>query len=175
MKPILMWTPAKIAQLLGASDKAVERAMLAIYARHVQDEKGARHGRQVNDRGFRAIDVAKGSYYARWVLRGHKLTGYHLYNARNIALHYTAQLADEANAKVTRTFRTHPRGTFDSERLMQVVRLDNARANPPGKDDGEVAVTGVSYAHTARMLVELGLMTGAEADAWKDNMKEGVL
>src|SRR6188768_583217 len=93
-----MWNKAKIEALLVKSNPAVERAILAIYERQTQDEKVTSGTRHRNSRGFSAAHVSKGSYYARWVLGGRHLTGHHLANARRIALHYTQQLADVANA-----------------------------------------------------------------------------
>jgi hypothetical protein len=44
------------------------------------------------------------------------------------------------------------------EKVLEVART----SPPPG-----------SWAETARMLADAGFMTGDEADAWKDQMKEG--
>lgn len=96
----MSWTKDKIADLLKSNDRAVEKAMVALYNRQTSDEQRDSHTRHDNQRGFRANHASKGSYYARWVIGGRPLSGRHLTNARNIALHYTQQLADEANAKV---------------------------------------------------------------------------
>lgn len=97
----MSWTKDKIAALLKSNDRAVEKAMVSLYDRQTQDEKRDSSTRHDNKRGFRANHASKGSYYARWVLGGRRLTGHHLANARSIALHYTQQLVDEANAKET--------------------------------------------------------------------------
>lgn len=95
----MMWNEAKIETLLHANDRAVERAIVAIYDRQTQDEKASSDTRHNNARGFRADHASKGSYYARWVLGGRRLSGHHLENARKIALHYRKQLAEIANAR----------------------------------------------------------------------------
>lgn len=95
----MMWNEAKIEILLHANDRAVERAMVAIYDRQTLDEKATSDTKHRNGRGFRANHASKGSYYARWVLGGRRLTGHHLENARKIALHYVRQLTEIANAK----------------------------------------------------------------------------
>lgn len=95
----MIWNKAKIEELLKTNDKAVERAIIAIYDRQTQDEKQASDTKHTNHRGFRANHASKGSYYARWVLGGRRLTGDHLANARKIALHYTSQLLDVTKNK----------------------------------------------------------------------------
>lgn len=146
----MIWNKERIAKLLNENDKAVERAVIAIYDRQTHDEKATEATRHNNGRGFRANHVSKGSYYARWCLDGWHLTGHHLANARGLALHYTQQLADVANAKAVK-----PTGT-------QVVEAAERLGSMPG-----------TYAFTARLLAESGIMTGDEADAWKDTMKDG--
>lgn len=133
-----MWTKERIARLLNTNDLAVDRALSVLYDRQTQDEKGTSTTKHSNGRGFKSNHAVRGSYYGRWVQSGKRLTGGHLVKARHIALQYTGQLADEANAKSART---------------------------------ELPVG--SYAATARALVEMGIMTGDEADSWKDAMKDG--
>ncbi len=97
-----LWNKAKIRSLLETSDKAVCRAMEVLYDRQTQDEQQASDTRHSNRMGFRAGGHAiSGSYFGRWVKSGRKLTGHHLEKAREIALHYTQQLADVANAKAS--------------------------------------------------------------------------
>lgn len=105
-----MWNKGRITKLLQVSDHAVERAMVALYERQTLDEQQASTTKYVNHRGFRANHASKGSYYGRWVKMGRKLTGFHLTNARSIALHYAQQLADIANARaaeVTKAAEKH--------------------------------------------------------------------
>lgn len=94
-----MWTKERIQHLLRTNDTAVERAICAIFERQTQDEQATSATRHTNHRGFRQNHASKGSYYARWVNSGRRLTGHHLANARKIALQYHRQLAEIANAK----------------------------------------------------------------------------
>lgn len=89
----------QIKALIARSDRAVERALVAIYDRQTQDEKRVSDTRHFNKIGFSAAHAKKGSYYARWVNSGRNLTGYHLDRARSIAMHYARQLAEIANER----------------------------------------------------------------------------
>lgn len=93
-------TPRQVAERLKVGSPAsIGRAMVALFDRQTRDEKDASDTRHNNQRGFSCAHVSKGSYYARWVLSGRELSGWHLENARKIALRYTRQLAEVANAK----------------------------------------------------------------------------
>ncbi len=144
------WTKAKIEQLLRTNDKAVDRAMTVLYDRQTRDEQATSDTRHTNQRGFSACHAKRGSYFGRWVKSDKRLTGHHLAKAREIALHYTQQLADEANAKAVKPA------------VAQVVEAVERLEPMPG-----------TYAFTARLLAQSGIMTGDEADAWKDMMKDG--
>lgn len=93
-----MWTKESIINLIDTNDRAVERAIIAIYDRQTQDEKATSDTHHTNHRGFRSNHASKGSYYARWILSGRHLTGHHLENARKIARHYHRQLLEIATA-----------------------------------------------------------------------------
>ena len=97
-----MWNKAMVIDLLNSSDRAVNRAMIAIYNRQTRDEQREADTKHTNKVGFSAAHARRGSYYGRWCKSGRCLTGRHLINARKIALHYAQQLADEANAKAAR-------------------------------------------------------------------------
>ena len=92
-----MYDENKIWYLLMHSDKAVDRAMVAIYNRQTAFEKSAHTTIGV---GFSGADVRLGTYYAKWVLSGKQLTGGHLMKARNMAVKYRKQLTEIANSKV---------------------------------------------------------------------------
>jgi hypothetical protein len=164
-----MWNKERITKLLTKNDRAVERAIVAIYDRQTPDEKATSDTRHDNHRGFRSNHASKGSYYARWVLSGRHLTGHHLANARKIALQYHRQLCEVANAKEIdkqEDEREHRKASF----------AGNDDAPPSGEPMDPPSEPPVgTWAATARMMVQCGLMTGDEADAWKDEMKEGDL
>ena len=86
-----------IVRLIKTNDRAVDRAMVAIYRRQTADEKRSSTTRHDNARGFSSADAGKGSYYARWVLNGNRLTGQHLRQARKMAIKYRRQLTEIAN------------------------------------------------------------------------------
>ena len=94
-----MWTKESIQHLIRTNDRAVERAILAIFARQTTDEQAQQVTRYTNHRGFRSNHASKGSYYAKWVSSGRRLSGKHLDNARKIALQYHRQLVEVANKK----------------------------------------------------------------------------
>ena len=88
-----------IEALIARSDRAVERAILAIYARQTADEREAGNTRHSNGMGFAAPDAGLGSYYARWILSGRRLTGGHLARARQMSRKYAGQLLEVARDK----------------------------------------------------------------------------
>lgn len=95
--------PDYIKWLLDMNNRAVERAMVAIYNRQDADEKSAESTLKLNGRGFSAFDARKGTYYARWVLSGRNLSGHHLEKARAMAHKYVKQLAEVATEKLAST------------------------------------------------------------------------
>lgn len=95
------WNRAKIEKLLRTNNTAVERAIVAIYDRQTADEKAVSDTKHTNSRGFSAAHAKRGSYYARWIRGGRRLSGEHIDKGREIALHYTQQLADIANTNVS--------------------------------------------------------------------------
>jgi hypothetical protein len=91
------WTEQQIIALLTCNNRAVERAILAIYDRQTQDEKRSDDTKHDNKIGFSAGDAKKGSYYARWVMSGRNLSRHHLNRARRMAVKYRRQLTEIAN------------------------------------------------------------------------------
>lgn len=92
-------TKEKIRDLLLTSPYCVERAMVVLYERQTETEKSVSSTMVQNARGFSSSDASNGSYYARWVLSGRRLTGAFLDKARNMSLKYTRQLLEAAEAK----------------------------------------------------------------------------
>jgi hypothetical protein len=93
--------PNYIKLLLAENDRAVERAIVAIYRRQTEDEKEIRDTRHRNGRGFRVNHAKSGSRYAEWVIKGNRLTGEHLTHAREIAFFYIQQLTEVAKSNLT--------------------------------------------------------------------------
>jgi hypothetical protein len=96
------WTPETIKSLLDRSDKAVERAVLAIYERQTSDEQVTGETRHHNRRGFASCHAHLGTYYAKWILSGHRLTGGHLERARRMCHCYSKQLLQVAETRQER-------------------------------------------------------------------------
>jgi len=93
------WTREAIETLISTNPRAVERAMVAIWERQTADEQATDATRHHNGIGFSGWTARSGSYYARWVTTGRRLTGKHLDKARRIALHHAAQLTRIANGE----------------------------------------------------------------------------
>jgi hypothetical protein len=91
------WTRSEIETLLNRNNRAVERAMVAIWKRQTRDEQRTDSTQHHNGVGFSGWTARSGSYFANWVLGGGRLTGKHLKRARKIALHHAGQLTDIAN------------------------------------------------------------------------------
>lgn len=88
-----------ILDLLSRNDRAVERAIVVLFENQTADEQLSANTRHENGRGFRKNHARKGTYYAKWVLSGRKLTGEHLENARGMARLYVRQLVEAARVK----------------------------------------------------------------------------
>lgn len=92
-----MWTKDAIRELLAKNDKAVAKAVVAIYERQTADEQRAEQTKYHNGVGFNGTDSRRGSYYATYAKRSGRLTGKHLDIARRMMMKYAGQLADIAN------------------------------------------------------------------------------
>ena len=90
-------SPEYIEYILSVNDRAVERALVTIYKLQTEDEKEEKTTKHSNGVGFTAADAAVGTYYARYLMSGNRLTGDHLIKARTIALKYKRQLAAAAS------------------------------------------------------------------------------
>lgn len=90
---------AYIFELLLNNNRAVERAILAIYNRQTAEEQKDSDTKVHNGIGFSGADARLGSYYARWILSGRNLSGNHLEKARSMSLKYVRQLSEIAVAK----------------------------------------------------------------------------
>ena len=93
------FTPEVIKSMLEKSNLAVERALVAIYDRQTLIEQRVNNTQYLNSEGFSVAHARRGSFYARWIISGRKLSGNHIDKGRNITLHYTKQLAEIANTR----------------------------------------------------------------------------
>lgn len=93
-----MWTKAQILELLDKNDRAVSRAITALFKRQTSDEQAQRTTRKANNVGFNSGDAPLLSYYADYIQARGQLTGRHLDQARRRVRKYAGQLVDIANA-----------------------------------------------------------------------------
>jgi len=90
---------SEIKSLLIGNDRAVELAMVALFKCQTSDEQNTSTTKESNGMGFNAFHAESGTYYAKWVLSGKKLTSYHLTRARKMACYYAGQLATMSELK----------------------------------------------------------------------------
>jgi hypothetical protein len=151
------WTENQIVALLNKSDRAVELAVVAIYERQTTDEKASDTTNHDNNRGFQHCDARRGSYWARLVKSGRKLFPSVISKARPMCIKYRRQLTEVANAAEAKKVDAQ-----EDKREAKKANFTDSRYEPiPG-----------TYAFTARLLAQSGMMTGEEADRWKDEMKD---
>lgn len=94
-----MWNREGIEKLLNENDRAVERAIVAIYRRQTSEEQNSNTTIHRNGMGFSGAHANYGTYLAKWILSGKRLNGNHLVKARTMALHYVSQLLEVASQK----------------------------------------------------------------------------
>lgn len=92
--------PNYIKWLLTMNDRAVERAILAIYNRQTYDEQVSSDTKHSNGIGFSGADARLGTYYAKWIMSDKNLSGKHLDKARMMSYKYVRQLCEIATAKL---------------------------------------------------------------------------
>ena len=99
---------SEIKSLLIGNDRAVELAMVALFKCQTSDEQNTSTTKESNGMGFNAFHAESGTYYAKWVLSGKKLTGRHLVKARKMACYYAGQLSTLSDIKAAATVRPTP-------------------------------------------------------------------
>ena len=80
----VQWNRGTINELLLTNDRAVERALIALYARQTSCEKDSKQTRETNGRGFSKYDAEIFSSFAQWVERGRTLTPRQLETCRKL-------------------------------------------------------------------------------------------
>lgn len=83
-----------IQALLASNNRAVEAAILGLYARQTVGEQHTATTTESNGRGFNYNDADYGSYLAKWLQSGRHLTGSHLSRARRMASFYWRQVSE---------------------------------------------------------------------------------
>lgn len=95
-----MWNKESIQALLDTNDRAVERALVAIYHRQTDSEKASDNTTNANGVGFSAYDAPLLSDIAKKCIYWRGLTNGQLRLVRPKVRRYWRQLAEIANAKL---------------------------------------------------------------------------
>lgn len=98
MEPKKVWTKDDIKNLLKVNDRAVARAVYAIYKRQTDDEKFCDDTHESNGVGFNKFDAEILSNLARYFFQHGYLSTKQTEVARKRIVKYAGQLADIANA-----------------------------------------------------------------------------
>jgi hypothetical protein len=105
-------TKSQIISLLASNNRAVERALVALYHRQTVDEQRTSTTKESNGVGFNARDAEYATYLAKWVISGRHLTGRHLEAGRRIATFYARQLAEMSETRATPRPQRSPVGVL---------------------------------------------------------------
>ena len=92
-----IWDKQKIQALLSRSDRAVMRAVVAIYRRQTSEEQVGMVTTESNGRGFGLYDAELLSNVAKTLLDGRPITEKQLAISRNKMKKYWRQLLEIAN------------------------------------------------------------------------------
>lgn len=97
-KPEPFYNRGKIQDMLVFNDRAVLRAVVAIYKRQTDEEKNAEATKESNGRGFTGVDAPLLSSFAKQILQRGTLSHKQLDIARRKIMKYWKQLAQVAEA-----------------------------------------------------------------------------
>ena len=95
---VRVWTTEEIKTLLEQSDKAVARAILAIYNRQTVDEKNIKETTANNGIGYNGIDANFMSSLAQFYQSKGFLSSGQIKYGRKAIMKYAGQLTEIANA-----------------------------------------------------------------------------
>ena len=93
-----IWTIEEIKALLAESDKAVARAILAIYNRQTEDEQTIKETTDHNGIGYNGVDANFMSSLAQFYQSKGFLSAGQLKYGRKAIMKYAGQLTEIANA-----------------------------------------------------------------------------
>jgi hypothetical protein len=91
-----------IIKQLQINPRLVEHAIVKLYERQTIDEQNSSETKHDNGMGFSSNTARLGTYYAQYILKGNRLTGKHIDNARRIAVRHVRQLVELAEKKAKR-------------------------------------------------------------------------
>jgi len=95
---VKIWTTEEIKALLAESDKAVARAILAIYNRQTEDEQAIKETTDHNGVGYNGVDANFMSSLAQFYQSKGFLSSGQLKYGRKSIMKYAGQLTEIANA-----------------------------------------------------------------------------
>lgn len=110
-----------IRELLLSNDRAVERAIVALYKRQTASEQYTKSTHKDNGVGFSAADARVLSSYAQEILGGYRLQAVNLYDARQRVLKYTQQLFSIAMEKQLQQLFTTPSSNHTAQGVNNVT------------------------------------------------------
>lgn len=100
-----VWTEDDIRDLLANNDRAVTRAVVALYKRQTTSEKASAITQEANGVGFNAYDARYLTWCAEWVMNTRRyMNAKHTEKARRMVMKYTRQLVDIANAQFAKQY-----------------------------------------------------------------------
>jgi len=88
-----IWAKEEIREKLVESDRWVEKGVLAIFKFQTESEKDSEQTIDKNNVGFNGVDAEIMSSFAKWLLKGRRLTIKQMKIARKKILKYSGQLA----------------------------------------------------------------------------------
>jgi hypothetical protein len=96
-----LWSPEQILDMLHKSPVAVERGLLAIYARQTADERASESTNHKNNVGFNGFDAPLLSSMAQQLKEGRRLSRKQMDIVSKRICKYAKQLAAIANENTT--------------------------------------------------------------------------
>lgn len=94
-----LYSTEEIRSLLEKSDKAVQRAIVALYSRQTESEKNSEATVEKNGVGFNGFDAKFFSSLAQQIQSGRNLSAKQIAFARKGIMKYSKQLASIANER----------------------------------------------------------------------------
>lgn len=121
-----------IQALLASNNHAIELSILGLYARQTVGEQRTSSTVESNGRGFNYRDAEYGTYLAKWLQSGRKLTGSHLSRARRMATFYWRQVSEmsEVIRLIPRPTPVVHRVSGEYEMCAVLARLDRFQDFP---------------------------------------------
>lgn len=147
----MTWTKERIHAVLDASDRAVERAVVALYNRQTADEQASHTTKEHNGVGFGYADADFCSDIAKKVQRGWSLNPRQIAVTRNKVKRYHRQLVEIANDNEARKATLAPTPSIQ------------AAVQPEPQDEEDAEITRAEDSAVIRMAQQFGMEAGTFA------------